>query len=170
MNEMAISTESDELFWLAIRYVGDELSDAERIQFEELLAVDPMACEAVAEAMRLSAGLHAAVSTSPVELARPVAKPSSRRRWLPVAVCAALLLATGFLVKSWPTPDAMGLELASKELVHLWRHDGRFGSADLLDGEELWDDELEIVDESLSAPGWLVSAVRLSVETEFHRP
>ncbi len=41
MNDISTSTVSDELFWLAIRYVGDELSDAERTQFEARLAIDP---------------------------------------------------------------------------------------------------------------------------------
>lgn len=152
---------SDELLWEATRYVGDDMTDAERLRFEERLATDVQACEAVALAVRLGAGLQSALAA----VSRPELRfdrTARRRRWVPVALCAALLLATGILVTYRPVPSPERVEVATAELLNRWRLDRRFGLIEELDAEIDVDGESDIVDESLSAPGWLVSAVRLT--------
>lgn len=153
----------DELFWQAMRYIGNDLTDAERLRFEERLATDVQACEAVALAVRLVAGLQSALAAQAVS--RPERRfegPARRRRWVPVALCAALLLATGLLVTYRSVPSPERVEVATAELLNRWRLDRRFGLIEELDAEIEVDGESGIVDESLSAPGWLVSAVRLT--------
>jgi anti-sigma-K factor RskA len=51
-----------QLTWLATRYVLGELSEADRATFEQRLADDLVACEAVVEASRLKSGLRAALA------------------------------------------------------------------------------------------------------------
>jgi ferric-dicitrate binding protein FerR (iron transport regulator) len=160
---MSNNTTNDELFWRAFRYVQNELPAAERVEFETCLGNDLAACEAVAEAVRLTAGMNslAAVAMPLAESIPPVRSP---RRFFPVAVSAALVLITGLVFTSWPVFDASEANLASAELVNRWRLDGHLAFAELPDGDDVADEDSEILDESLSAPGWMMSAVRLSDE------
>jgi hypothetical protein len=56
------SAAADQLAWDAWRYLADELSSVERAAFEERLAADQLAREAVVEMMALSEGVFAAES------------------------------------------------------------------------------------------------------------
>lgn len=161
-----------ELFWLAVRYVGGELSDAERTGFEARLAKDLAACEAVGEAMRLTAGLHAVYEESAPGAQRSETHPM-KRRLFPVAVSAALVLVTGLVCTFWQSSDSArtkiaSVEIASVELVNRWRLDRRFAAIESPDGDDFPDEDAEILDESLSAPGWMISAVRLTAHDDSH--
>jgi ferric-dicitrate binding protein FerR (iron transport regulator) len=163
IHDEPFADDADELFWLAMRYVQNELSDAERAEFETCLGDDDAACEAIVDAMRLTAGLNLASQTqSPLQL--PSVSHPQTRRLLPVSISAALLLAIGLVFAFWPSSQPTETDLASAELVNRWRLDGHFASTEFHDGEDTIDEEAEILDESLSAPGWMMSAVRLSDE------
>ncbi len=60
----AIDQQEDALAWQAFLYVSSELSPEEQDAFEALLATDLAAQEAVAEAVSLTAAVHAAESES----------------------------------------------------------------------------------------------------------
>lgn len=158
---------SDDLFWLAVRYVQNELSAAEQAEFEACLGDDAAACEAVAEAMRLTAGLDV-IGQSAAPMPAPVASRPSSLRLLPVGVSAALVLLTGLVFTFWPSSQPAETDLASLELVNRWRLDSPFAGAEFHDLDDLNDDDSEVLDESLSAPGWMMSAVRLSNELSAH--
>lgn len=51
---------SDELNWLAVRYVSGEMTEAEAAAFEERLGTDELACEAVSKAVQMTLAVRAA--------------------------------------------------------------------------------------------------------------
>jgi hypothetical protein len=105
---------------LALRYVGDEMSPAERSDFEDLLADNQSAREAVAEAVQLFAAVplafdgsafessaRVAASTEPnrepqdtVQLRQPSLRRTShiwrRAGWVALGAAACLLVVVGF--------------------------------------------------------------------------
>src|SRR5687767_2601083 len=85
-----------ELLWLAFRYVSDELSAEEVEQFEERLAVDQAAREAVAEAVLMCEAVSAGAAIAPVGTVTPsIAVYRSWRQhagWAAVGAAACLLL------------------------------------------------------------------------------
>lgn len=92
--------EKAELSWSAFRYIAGEMPADEQVRFEEQLAVDQQAREAVALAVQLAHGIAAAPE-------RPtVVAPARRKRRLRVrlawsaaaaaAVCAAFVLGRQF--------------------------------------------------------------------------
>jgi anti-sigma factor RsiW len=173
MTDLPATTADDELFFRAVCYVENELSDAERQHFEDQLATDVSACAAAAEAVRLISGLHAVQLTSPISGTHsPDRSAASRRRGAKgaVALSAALLLVTGVLVTFWRPAAPERMEVASGELLSRWRHDVHLGTTDDLEWSDDDVNEVEIMDESLSAPNWLISAVRLTVKTDPESP
>jgi hypothetical protein len=113
--------DSADLDWLAFQYVNDELSPAEVEQFEQRLADDQVAREAVAEAVLLSQAVGAGQSL-------PVA--AHRRGWLLHAawatVAAAACLALAMVLRSPPQeplqPVAQRPQVSdlSEELALVW--------------------------------------------------
>jgi hypothetical protein len=107
----------DDLDWLAFRYVADELAPDKAAAFEERLAHDPEACNAVARAVELigaiaGAGCEAPTATRPrvsVVVAGPQrAADRARSRWLVwVAVAAAAVLAVAVSLP-WLGSDKSG--------------------------------------------------------------
>lgn len=103
-NSLAAS-HSEELPWLAFRYVSEELTPKEAQDFEERLMSDQAAREAVAQAMKMSEGLwmasamdslHLQPKTTPTPLARETGSQTIRERlrsmsWLVSTVVAASL-------------------------------------------------------------------------------
>lgn len=155
------SQPTPDLAWEAARYVWGELSPAEATAFEQRLATDELACVAVAEAVQLSAGLQAAVP-APL-LAQPQRSASTFGRQLAAWVCAATATVAGIaLFFAWQPTPAPAVNLATVELVDRWvaqNHRGPHAEFDIRDD---MDTESEILDESLSAPHWLVNAVELT--------
>ena len=78
--------EHNELDWLAFRYVADELPADARSAFEQRLAEDQTAREAVAEAVELAAAVYESAATGDYVYREP-ARPSRRQKATRIAVC-----------------------------------------------------------------------------------
>ena len=163
-----------ELDWLAFRYVADELSSAERDEFELRLATDQTAREAVAAAVELLANVHRAEVTllaetaavsSPVlhQAGRSVPRTSGRRggAWVvatAVALVAAVLLTPQAWFGSSPEESAgRGAQRERQELATLWTE----SSAEPNDSwsEESNDDAAGEDDDDALVPGWMLAAL-----------
>lgn len=85
-------TERDELDWLAFRYVSNEMTAAEVLDFEGRLIDELPAQEAVARAVEMT---HAVVSAMEpaVAPAKPVATTGRRQLWWAVAATSAAVAA-----------------------------------------------------------------------------
>jgi anti-sigma factor RsiW len=159
---------NDALAWLAMQYVLGELPEIELSAFEERLASDFAACEAVADSTRLMLTLQSAV-TEAATVALPEienrsgrsAKTTPRGSWLALAgatAAAAVLLAAMSLGPNRPRQDQLArADRSASELVSLWRSSSATAEADT--------DELEVeVAESnhdVAVPNWLFAAVSL---------
>lgn len=113
---MTPSSETSDLFFQALQYVSGEGSAAERDVFEQRLAVDPTACEAVADAVQLVEALRLAAPRSSVSpTARRAPQPvcpqveMARSPRTPVAVLATavaiVLIVGGIGVRAIQSPD-----------------------------------------------------------------
>ncbi len=171
---------NDELLWTAYQYSADELSVEAARLFEEQLSSDPIACEALAEAVKLGQTVRAAIDVQPVAPA-PVASAgqlsagrSAAAAWIVVATAACVALVVG-----WQKFRTAG-EHAPQEIAEAQAEsDSRLLAA--LGPEHSWDapsslvDELTIGDEvdtedhdlavqtaedmNVTAPDWLLAAV-----------
>ena len=168
MFERTNDTAQDEaLDWLAVQYVLGELAPSDLLAFEERLAVDPLACVAVAKAARLTLTLQSAVADDAALLASVPAvlvvrsSTSPRGSWL--ALAGAATAAVGLLAAvAFGPADSRSEWLArndrsASELVSLWRHGTPVGGA--------FADESDVeVDESnreVAVPAWLFTAISL---------
>jgi hypothetical protein len=175
-----------DLDWRAFLYVAGELDDAQRDAFEEELAVDQSAREAVARAVELSQMMSAAHELERiVQRSSPLGVPSARRghsAWLrPVAymsagaaACLALVALGSFWSElSWPgtvTADQNTLALArawssarEEQADHEKGLDNELArleaqEAELAIGNMRLDDEALELD-GLPAPSWMLSAL-----------
>ena len=154
------SQPTNDLVWDAARYVWGELSPAESAAFEARLATDERACAAVAEAVQLSAALQAATTIT----APPIrtASPTSRRAAAWICACAATLAGIA-LLSAWQ-PATTSTDVAALELVDRWVAENHATLPGELDIRDELDLEPEVLDESLSAPRWLLHAVQLTTE------
>lgn len=168
----------DDLLFEAFRYTADELSDAERSRFEERLATDQAAREAVAQTVQIAQ----AVAASPVDPVTP--HPQSTlwsRRWAVIAalaacVCVALLVDhtdsppagsptdadTPTVSDNTPHPAAgiAGRSGAAGDLVALWLRACGGADCDLLDGPTVAAPEPPLLAEAdLTVPDWMLAAV-----------
>lgn len=164
----------DSLNWLAVQYVLDELSENELLAFEERLAVDLVACEAVAEAARLTLTLQVAAADSPVVAACTTNSPrvlpdatvhssktTPRGSWLVLAgattAAAALLAAMSLGPASSPSTQLARVDRSASELVSLWRAGSAAAELNIDDAEvELVESRSEV-----AVPDWLFAAVSL---------
>ena len=157
-----------ELDWLAFRYVADELSSAERDEFELRLATDQSAREAVAAAVELLANVHraevtviaetAAVSNPVVHQAgRPVLRTSGRRggAWV-VATAVALVAAVLLAPQAW-FGSSSEEQRDRQELATLWTE----SSAEPNDSwsEDSSDEVAGEDDDEALVPGWMLAAL-----------
>ena len=87
MHEIQNNLPVGDLDWLAYEYAAGELSDSQCAAFEERLAIDQSAREAVAAAVELIAACQIAFEQRPVDFECPVASPATtspqRRRASP---------------------------------------------------------------------------------------
>lgn len=164
----------DSLNWLAVQYVLGELSESELLAFEERLAVDLVACEAVAEAARLTLTLQVAAADSPVVAACTTNSPrvlpdatvhssktTPRGSWLVLAgattAAAALLAAMSLGPASSPSTQLARVDRSASELVSLWRAGSAAAELNIDDAEvELVESRSEV-----AVPDWLFAAVSL---------
>lgn len=170
-NDFGDAPRDEDLDWLAFQYVTDELSTEDRIQFEDRLAHDLHACEAVARVTQtLESTAFALAVAVPVvaSLSHPAQAPSRKpttrpaRRGMAVAVtAAALLVAAGlwwnFGGSSTTTPVASDdAGDRAQEIVSAWAAHGDAGeSEDLVVRPLSLDDDAS----DLSVPGWMMKAV-----------
>ena len=141
-----------EIDWQAFLYLSGEMSPAEAKTFEDQLAHDQEAREAVAAAVELVGSLAA---TRPAEArALPVVPVSDRttRRFAAAATVAASLLICWSLVRHSPGPARPSGEDA-RQLISYWSEawsPGENGSAD-----SVADDD----DSEMNVPSWMLAAV-----------
>lgn len=164
---MAETLPTDELFWTAARYVWGELPADETAAFEERLAYDETACLAVAEATRLILHVQVAAPHHAVMRAAEVRPKRTQSRWAAAWLTVALLtVATAwFAVQQAAGPSKA--DPVSTELLARWTDAGELADGDLFDD---LDAEPEVLDESLTAPSWLVQAVQLADDSRTSRP
>jgi ferric-dicitrate binding protein FerR (iron transport regulator) len=145
---------NDELDWLAFRYIAGELTRAESEAFEQRLARDHAACEAVARAVTLTSAIVAGRGES-----RPAVVPYASRlrsaRW--IAAAAAVLLAALTIFVARPR---LPLGESSDELTVA----GVWAESALAHGEwspEFGDDTDQGGDDAsdIALPDWLIEAV-----------
>lgn len=134
MHVPASQSDRDELDWLAFRYIAGELSEPEAAEFEERLALDQDAREAVARSVELTSTLATSLDASAKSEAgsltsrnsKVVASRSSlsRARWGLLASTAALALLT--TIVWWPSSSRDDLAVTDAEthdaeqLVAMW--------------------------------------------------
>lgn len=156
-----MSSKVDEnLNWLAMQYVLDELPVAEREAFESRLAEESAACEAVMAASRLM--LTAQSMSTERNVGHPVSKSrrSSRAAWTAFAVaCVAVAVVCLFpFVPADRVDSVANSDPAAVELVSLWRT----GNVPEVDSDEV--DESD--DDDVAVPGWMIAAVSLEARAK----
>ncbi|WP_010581958.1 hypothetical protein [Schlesneria paludicola] len=148
-----MSSEGDELNWLATQYVLGELACADRDSFELRLTNDLAACEAVASAHLLLATVQSAISSSVA--VRPAAilshESPKKSHWAVIAstVVALSLVGSSFWF-SVPTSDS------GMSDVSMWSLDDDVTVAEMGESDEDNDSHLEI-------PEWLLAGVSLEL-------
>jgi anti-sigma factor RsiW len=174
------------LNWLAMQYVLDELSDADRVAFELRLADDLVACEAVAEASRMNLTLHAALAESTSsdsggknDRVNRVVAPTPRRSWLAVGTAMISVACLFMAIAYWPhesadpgvsqaepsgqsAGDRSGVNRSAGirsavELVSMWRDGMQVAESNLEDAEA----DLHEPVSDVAVPDWLLAAVSL---------
>ncbi len=164
--------EQDELTWQAFRYVAGELSIAEVEQFEELLAVDQGAREAVAQLVELYQAVIAAEESAPViacvsVAARPNYKWTHNLAWLASGAAAAAILIVAGWKAGWLDADLNAnrtVASVSPALADAWtamqadlaQAEDESGSEETSRPMSLDDEELAF---STEAPSWMTAAV-----------
>lgn len=167
------STESD-LEWLAFRYVSGEMPADEAATFEELLAENQAAREAVAAAVQVA---QAVLASTPAQVATPVVSPRQntwreRIAWMVLgatAACVALVVAWDGLNRPSRGEGArrevaLSPEQASEvhRVVALWS-EGSGLAPDEFDfaAEPATDDDAEVAVRlhDVQVPGWMLAAV-----------
>lgn len=165
-------SQQQELSWLAFRYVAGELTAVEAEQFEEQLATDQSAREAVAQSVELYHAVAAAeadVPSHPLTIAAKVKSTWSQRLvWLSTGAAAAAVLvvagwnATGLWssspAKPGVSPDLANAWTAVRADVALADEPSRPMIADLTDAElaTIAEDELAL---PMDTPSWMTAAV-----------
>ncbi len=164
----------EELDWLAFCYVAGEMSAEEFEGFEDRLATDQNAREAVVRAVKLSQAVALSSAVPYVRTASP--RDSLDRRWRrrsgwtvvsAVAACLALMLT----LNAWQHPDPLGVQMADAEasrLVEVWV-ESQAGTDDQ-DVLPLNGDLEDMGDDDLSVPGWLLAAVAMDGEQDGQHP
>ncbi|MGC3969424.1 MAG: hypothetical protein QM775_19315 [Pirellulales bacterium] len=175
----------DDLTWSAYQYAAGELDAAAAAAFEERLAVDQSAREALAEAVSLSEAVCAAYEQLPASYVMPasrVAAPADSRLvvgWLATATAACIALAMTWQAFKTPAGDEAGevaaaqAEADSQLLAalgpeHRWDAPSplvdELAAADNVIHEESVSEELDASEAStdpmsVAAPDWLLAAV-----------
>ena len=141
-----------DLGWLAQRYVLEELTPEESAAFEDQLAHDEAAAEALVSAVKLIGAVQAA-GVAGKTLAAPVPQmPARRLGWLVgLALSVGLFMVAVSRFGRWPVQDAGAGEAAA--LVSMWNQSG---TETVVNGDS--DSEADLV-ASDDVPEWLIAAV-----------
>jgi len=158
--------EPAELEWTAFRYIAGELSPADVAEFEQRLALDQNAREAVASAVQMAEAV-AGLQPAPLELAPTVGDQNPRRATgaalVAAATCALVLVGTLILdrVSSSGPHDSAALQAndGADQLLNLWAasHDGLDVWADADEG----DAPITGSDEEFAVPSWMLAAAEI---------
>lgn len=173
--------DKEELAWLAFQYVAGDFSAtgfsaAAAEQFEERLAVDQAAREAVAEAVELFHAVCAAEATEPVvsTAARHQTTWSQKIVWISTGAAAAVALVVGVLaMNQWggfsPSRHERNVAAVSPALADAWsavrnEYAGEVSTSQSVSASAvLTDAELAIAEEDLAlsteAPSWMTAGV-----------
>jgi len=125
-NEKRDEPSGDDLDWLAFCYVTDELDAESRAAFEQRLATDVIACEAVADAVHLSSLVYEVAEADDnklVELPADPAEHTQPAKWsvVPTLVFAAsvmlCLLAAGWI---WTNSNGTQQSPDANQLATTW--------------------------------------------------
>jgi len=149
---------SDDLDWLAHRYLLDELSADEAAAFEERLGADEEAAAALARSVRLMAAVSSALSAA--KQVEPVpATPDHHRKLFAglTAIAATIALVCVLSVGQGLKPVAASGDAA--DLVSIWREST--GEVPVESDSPTDDDEVEAATDDV--PDWLMAAVALDV-------
>jgi hypothetical protein len=160
--------EPADLDWLAFQYVNDDLPPQQAERFEERLAVDQAAREAVAAAMLLLQTVAAGAQ---------IVSPAPRQRsWLHkagwAAIGAAACLAIVFIPQLAPQQEAVvqgpqATDMTSAELALVWAQNNAFAMT-VTDSLE---DDLGLAadsrdDREVVVPAWMLEALSGSEEAK----
>ena len=138
--------------WQAFLYVSGDMSPADAETFEDRLATDQEAREAVAAAVELIGILAASRTTSTRSLPVVPIRDRGTRRVAAAATIAAALLICWSLVRTPPGPAAPSGEEA-RQLISFWSEawsPSENGSADATADDE---------DSDIAVPSWILAAV-----------
>jgi len=154
--------------WTALKYAARRLNDVEEQAFEETLAVDQKAREAVAQAVELShsvAALHAGSDAGNAPLVEPLIMTAKPRLWRqPAAWLAAGLAASVlFMFTQMGGRPTINPEGAAEALSMTWA-DLHNGSEEVVTvaGSELPGPESVVADEPTNeptVPDWMLVGV-----------
>lgn len=168
---------AEQLDWQAFCYVTGELSLEQTAQFEDRLATDQLAREAVASALETLQLVTAAESLTPAVQVRPrkTWQQSGWQRglaWMSLGAAAALLLAVA-LPRIWNATQNEDWQSAglTPELAVAWSKTAAHSElgdlyvpADAAQDDDANDDDSEMNDSEPAsrhaAPAWMVAAVR----------
>jgi len=191
VNDLSEHTDGRELDWLAFQYVSGELSEHDSAGFEEQLANDPSACEAVARQVMICEAVAtlepqtiSPAEVAPVTLTKRassvafVPTDSSMARWIGVAITAASLAIAMWAglfsaadqvetlaYRSTSQPDASQLVQSWVDVKPIFedRVDLQSSRLDELNSDELnsWSDD-EFGGTNELVPDWMLAAVSKS--------
>lgn len=163
-----MSPENEDRNWLALQYVLGELSESDRIAFEERLPTDLQLCEAVTSASRLVLTAQAALEADRVALAPASAIRPANSSWLAVtvtSVATAFVLAVMVGVSTQSHNSVAVHNPQAAELVSLWRS-GTDAGDDVSDDV---DDALDGADD-MAVPNWMLAAVEIAAGDSINGP
>ena len=141
MSDELKNTQSDELSWLALRYVGGEMTSDEAAAFEARLSTNQAACEAVSIAVQTVCSARAVFESESVESAPARSRhtksvpvtvvatrgPAKSARWISFAV-SVLAMVLVLSVASFHELNQTRLSsdaARNRELAVLWTEAGR---------------------------------------------
>jgi hypothetical protein len=172
----------EELAWLAFCYASDELSPEAASEFENRLAADQAAREALAEAALLISATQAALREEPysVGAVSPAEHNAQHRNaqhgkkrslgWIVVAAAACIamvVVADGWIARQHRGQPVIAVNDSDASLALAWA-DSQFpldvGDRELLAGSE----EYEYGDDtnSITVPDWMLEAVSVRKASE----
>lgn len=190
MTDLSNNSLSDDIFqdldWVAVQYLSNELSAQEALRFEQLLAEQQDAREALSSAVQLIAGLKSIDSMSTLNVQAPASQQNAlnarsvffSRNGALVASAVVILLATSFLLTESPVRNTSAPQIVQTEpsqaeleyLLNLWSESAEDNSIVSLNSNT---EQTDLIDQqnvlaenhALEVPDWLYTAVSLPEES-----